>query len=77
MVPDPAVKKQTNRMPVTPKGTHTHTRLPEGRRKTKVKANVHVYAQHGQKNEDMKRGQARARVYAAAMKRNQVHRDKQ
>ena len=30
----------------------THTRLPEGRRETKVRANVHVRAQKRQENEE-------------------------
>ena len=70
----PSTKIQKD--PFDSKG-YTHTRLPEGRRRTKVKANVHVRAPHGQKDEDIKRGQTGQKVYVVAMKRNQVHRDKQ
>ena len=56
----------------------THTRLPQGEaRRTKVGMDVHVCAQQGQKDEDMKSGRDRTKVYVVAMKRNQVHRDKQ
>ena len=41
----------------------THTRLPEGRRKTKIKANVHVCARKGQKNEDTTRGRDGTKVH--------------
>ena len=60
-----------------PSITHTHTGLPEGQRRTKAKANVHACALHGQKDEDMKRGQNRTKVYVVAMRRNQVQRGKQ
>ena len=45
-----------------------HTRLPEGRRKTKAKANVHVCARKGQKNEDMTRGRDWTKVHVVEMK---------
>ena len=60
--------KQSKWIPVTTRVTHTHTRLPEGRRKTKVKANVHVCARKGQKNEDMTRGRDGAKVHVVEMK---------
>ena len=39
-----------------------------GRRKTKVKANVHVCARERQKNEDMTRGRNGTKVYVVVMK---------
>ena len=42
--------------------------LREGRRKTKVKANVHVCTRERQKNEDMTRGWDGTKVYVVVMK---------
>ena len=47
----------------------THTRLPEGRRQTKVRANVHVCAHKRQKNEDMTAGRDGTNVCVVEMKR--------
>ena len=47
---------------------HTHTRLPEGRRRAKVKANVHVCARKRQKNEDMTGGRDGTKVRVVVMK---------
>ena len=46
----------------------THTRLPEGRRETKVRANVHVCAHKRQENEDMTRGRDKTKVRVVEMK---------
>ena len=47
----------------------THTRLPEGRRETKVRANVHVCAHKRQENEDiMTRGRDGTKVRVVEMK---------
>ena len=40
----------------------THTRLPEGRREAKVRANVHARAHKRQENEDMTRGRDGTKV---------------
>ena len=56
----PAAQYNSNRIPVTTRGTHT--RLSNERRKTKVKANVHVCARKRQKNEDMTRGRDGTKV---------------
>ena len=58
-------KKQFKRIPVTTRGAHT--RLPEGRRKAKVRANVHVCAGK-QKNEDMTGGRDGTKVRVVEMK---------
>ena len=61
-----------------PRVAHTHT-SSRGRReklRLRLKTTVRVstqQAQQGQKDEDMKRGQDRTKVYVVAMKRNQVH----
>ena len=47
---------------------HTHTRLPEGRRKAKVKANVHGCTRKRQKNEDMTGGRDGTKVRVVVMK---------
>ena len=54
--------------PVTTRGTHRHTRLPKGRRKAKVRANVHVCAHKRQKNEDMTGGRDGTKVRVVEMK---------
>ena len=54
--------RQFKRIPVTTRGTHTHTRLPEERRKAKVRANVHLRAHNRQKNEDMTGGRDGTKV---------------
>ena len=46
----------------------THTRLPEGRRETKVRANAHVCAHKRQENEDMTRGRDGTKVRVVEMK---------
>ena len=46
----------------------THTRLPEGRRETKVRANVHVCAHKRQENEDVTRGRDGTKVRVVEMK---------
>ena len=59
-------KTQSERIPVTTRGTHT--RLPEGRREAKVRANVHVRAHKRQENEDMTRGRDGTKVRVVEMK---------
>ena len=46
----------------------THTRLPEGRREAKVRADVHVCAPKRQENEDMTRGQDGTKMRVVEMK---------
>ena len=47
----------------------THTRLPEGRRKAKVRANVHACVhKRQQKNEDMTGGRDGTKVRVVEMK---------
>ena len=66
--------KTVRKDPCDSKG-YTHTRLPEGRRKAKVRANVHVCTHTRQKNEDMTGGRDGTKVRVVEMKGNQVHRD--
>ena len=47
----------------------THTRLPEGRRKTKVRANVYVCARARQKKEDMTGGRDGTKVRVVEMRK--------
>ena len=49
-------------------GLDTHTHLPEGRRKAKVRANVHECARKRQKNEDMTGGGDGTKVRVVEMK---------
>ena len=64
----PAVKqKQMQKHPYDSKGD-THTRLPEGRREAKVRADVHVCAHKRQENEDMTRGRDGTKVRVVEMK---------
>ena len=46
----------------------THTRLPEGRREAKVRADVRVCAPKRQENEDMARGRDGAKMRVVEMK---------
>ena len=79
MVPErtpcpPAAKRKTEvktktirKGPYDSKG-YTHTRLPEGRREAKVRANVHVCAHKRQESEDMTRGRDGTKVRVVEMK---------
>ena len=49
-------------------GAHTHTRLPEERRKAKVRTNAHARAHKRQKNEDMTGGRDGTKVRVVEMK---------
>ena len=74
MVPErtpcvPVLTKTIQKNPCDYKGhTHTHTRLPEGRRKAKVRANVHVCAHKRQENDDMTGGRDGTEVCVVEMK---------
>ena len=66
--PAPLLKtEQIKRIPVTTRGTHTHTRLPDRRRKAKVRANAHVRTHMRHKNEDMTGGRDGTKVRVVEM----------
>ena len=63
----PLQAKTIQKNPCDYKG-YTHTRLPEGRRKAKVRANVRVCAHKRQENDDMTGGPDGTEVCVVEMK---------